>query len=190
VLSAVCQSATDIGTKAATHKAEDRLILATEWTVGAILLSALCLISHPSLLIHPLRAFAELFQPVFWPLLLAGGVLNVIAYYFFVRAFRFSDASLVAPLALVTPVFLLVTSPLIVAEHVSLLGSLGVIFTVLGAIALGLSEPGASRRISLLAFLGDPGVHSMGIAAALWSITANLDKLGVRASGHYYGLPF
>jgi drug/metabolite transporter (DMT)-like permease len=89
-LSALCQTATDIGTKAAIHEVEDRLILATEWTVGAILLSALCLISHPSLLIHPLRAFGELFQPGFWPLLLAGGVLNVIAYYFRPRvpAFR------------------------------------------------------------------------------------------------------
>jgi len=181
-LSALCQTVTDIGTKAATREAEERLILATEWTVGAVLLSILCVISHPALLIHPVEAFAELFRPNFWPLLLGAGALNVIAYYFFVRAFRLSDASLVAPLVLITPVFLLATSPLMVAELVSPLGALGVIFSVLGAVFLGLSEPGATRRTSLLAFLQDPGVHSMGVTAVLWSITANLDKLGVRAS--------
>ncbi|QXX76560.1 hypothetical protein MHY1_p00082 (plasmid) [Methylovirgula sp. HY1] len=181
-LSALCQTATDIGTKAATREVEDRLILAAEWTVGATLLFLLCLISYPALLMHPVEAFAELFRPDFWPLLLGAAALNVTAYYFFVRAFRLADASLVAPLVLVTPVLLLATSPLMVAETVSPLGAVGVIFSVLGAMFLGLSEPGATRRMSLLAFLKDPGVHSMGITAVLWSITANLDKLGVRAS--------
>ena len=181
-LSALCQTATDIGTKAATREAEERLILAAEWTVGAVLLSILCLISYPALLIHPVAAFTELFRSNFWPLLFGSAALNVTAYYFFVRAFRLSDASLVAPLVLVTPIFLLATSPLMVAESVSPMGALGVVFSVLGAIFLGLSEPGATRRMSFLAFLKDPGVHSMSITAVLWSITANLDKLGVQAS--------
>ena len=181
-LSALCQSATDIGTKAATREAEERLILATEWTVSAVVLSILCLIVYPALLIHPAAAFAGLFRPRFWPILLAGSSLNVAAYYFYVRAFRLSDASLVAPIVLVTPVFLLVTSPLMVGEHVSPVGAFGVIVSVFGSIFLALSEPGATRRLSLLAFLRDPGVHAMAITALLWSITANLDKLGVQAS--------
>ena len=181
-LSALCQSATDIGTKAATREAEERLILATEWTVSAIVLSILCLIGYPALLVHPAAAFAELFRPRFWPILLAGFSLNVAAYYFYVRAFRLSDASLVAPIVLVTPVFLLVTSPLMVGEHASSIGAIGVVVSVFGSIFLAFSEPGKTRRLSLLAFLRDPGVYAMGITALLWSITANLDKLGVQAS--------
>jgi len=182
LLSALCQSATDLGTKVATREAEERLILAAEWTVGAVLLSLLCFITYPTLLTQPGEAFAELFRPRFWPLLFADAALNVIAYYFFIRAFRLSDASLVAPLVLVTPVFLLVTSPLMVGERASLLGALGVIFSVLGAVLLALGEGGATRRLSLLGFLKDPGVHSMAVTAVLWSITSNLDKLGVQAS--------
>jgi len=182
LLTALCQTATDIGTKAATREAEERLILAAEWTVGAALLSILCLISHPALLFHPLAAIARLCSPGFWPLVFCSGVLNVVAYYFFVRAFRLADASLVAPLVLVTPVLLLVTSPLMVGEHVSSLGAGGVILSVVGAVILALSEPGVTRRTSLLAFLRDPGVRSMCVTAAIWSVTANLDKLGVQAS--------
>ncbi len=181
-LSALCQSVTDIGTKAATREAEERLILATEWTVSAVVLSILCLIAYPALLFHPASAFAEFFRPRFWPILLAGSSLNVAAYYFYVRAFRLSDASLVAPIVLVTPVFLLVTSPLMVGEHASSIGAVGVVVSVFGSIFLAFSEPGKTRRLSLLAFLRDPGVYAMGITAVLWSITANLDKLGVQAS--------
>lgn len=181
-LSALCQSATDIGTKAATREAEERLILATEWVVSAVVLSILCLIAYPALLIHPAAAFAELFRPRFWPILLAGSSLNVAAYYFYVRAFRLSDASLVAPIILVTPVFLLITSPMMVGEHASSIGVLGVVVSVFGSIFLAFSEPGKTRRLSLIAFLRDPGVYAMGITAVLWSITANLDKLGVQAS--------
>jgi hypothetical protein len=82
LLTALCQTATDIGTKAATREAEERLTLAAEWTVGAVLLSLLCLVWYPSILLQPAATFAALTRPDFWPLLLLDGVFNVIAYYF------------------------------------------------------------------------------------------------------------
>jgi hypothetical protein len=85
---ALCQTATDIGTKVATREAEERLTLAVQWTVGAVLLSFLCLVWYPSLLLQPAATFAALTRPGFWLLLLLDWVLNVIAYYLFVRAFR------------------------------------------------------------------------------------------------------
>jgi hypothetical protein len=39
LLMALCQTATDIATKVATREAEERLALAAQWTVGALLLS-------------------------------------------------------------------------------------------------------------------------------------------------------
>jgi drug/metabolite transporter (DMT)-like permease len=182
LLTALCQTATDIGTKAATREAEERLTLAAQWTVGAVFLSLLCLVWYPSILLQPAATFAALTRPGFWPLLLLDGVLNVIAYYFFVRAFRLSDASLVAPLMLVTPVLLLVTSPLILSEHVPPIGALGVVFAVLGSAFLGGSDPSASLHTSFIVFARDYGVRSMFVTAVIWSITSNLDKLGVRAS--------
>src|ERR1700731_145269 len=93
LLTAPCQTATDICTKAATREAEERLVLATHWAVGAALLWLLCLARLPALPFHPLETFAGLILPGFWPLLLLAGALNVIEYFFFVRALRLSDAS-------------------------------------------------------------------------------------------------
>ncbi len=182
LFTALCQSAADLGTKAATRAAAEPLILATQWSVGALLLIALCVAFHPALLLHPAEALAALVRPGFFGLVVVSGALNVVAYYFFIRAFRLSDASLVAPLALLTPVLMLVTSPLITQEQAPPLGALGVAVTVAGAGLLGATEPGASRRASLAALLRDPGARAMIATAAIWSVTANLDKLGVRAS--------
>ena len=107
VVTAFCQTATDIGTKAATREAEERLVVATQWCVGAVLLTALCLALHPELLLRPMSALSELTRGNFWPILFGSSVLNVVAYYFFVRAYRLSDASLAAPLLLITPVLML-----------------------------------------------------------------------------------
>jgi len=147
-----------------------------------VLLSLLCLVWYPSLLFQFSATFAVLTRPGFWLLLLLDGALNLIAYYFFVRAFRLSDASLVAPLILITPVLLLVTSPLMLSEHVSPLGAFGVIFAVVGSAFLGMSDRRESLLTSFIVLVRDPGARSMFITATVWSITSNLDKLGVRAS--------
>jgi drug/metabolite transporter (DMT)-like permease len=182
VLSAFCQTATDIGTKAATRETEERVVVATQWCVGAALLNVLCLALHPQLLLNPMSALQELTRGNFWPLLLGSSLLNVGAFYFFVRAYRLSDASLAAPLLLLTPVLMLVTSPILVGQRVSALGAAGVVLSVAGGFVLALSEPGARPRASLMTFIRDPGVRSMGLTAAIYSVTANMDKLGVEAS--------
>ena len=176
---ALFQTASDIGAKAATREAEERLILAAQWIAGGALLTLLCVAANPELLRRPLSDFLA---PGFWPTLFAGGLLNLVAYYFYVRAFRLSDASLVAPVILLTPVLLLVTSPLMLGEQVSPLGGVGVLFSVAGAAFLGRREKGAPLAASLGALASDPGARSMFVTAALWSVTANIDKLGVRAS--------
>jgi drug/metabolite transporter (DMT)-like permease len=181
-LTALCQSASDVGTKAATREAEERLILAAQWCAGALLLCLVCVVVHPQLLHRPIAVLRELTKPDFWPLVAASTTLNVAAYLLFVRAFRLAEASLVAPLMLLTPVLLLATSPIMVGERVSPLGGFGVVLSVVGAIILASSEPGSSPTASLKTFLRDEGVHAMSLTAAIWSVTANLDKLGLRAS--------
>lgn len=178
-LTALFQTGSDVGAKAATREAEERLILAVQWTAGGLLLTLVCLAANPELLRRPLSDFLA---PGFWPTLFAGGLLNLVAYYFYVRAFRLSDASLVAPVILLTPVLLLVTSPIMLGEQVSPQGAAGVAFSAVGATFLGRREGGAPLSAALNALTSDKGVRSMFVTAALWSVTANIDKLGVRAS--------
>ncbi len=149
LLTAVCQSVTDLGTKAATRQADDRAILAAQWGVGALLLTIACPIAYPGLLIAPVATLAALTQPNFLTLLAWSGALNVVAYAFYIRAFRLSDASLVAPLVLLTPVLMLVTSPIMTGERAPPMGMLGVLFTVLGVGLAGyplLRRPATPRR--------------------------------------------
>jgi drug/metabolite transporter (DMT)-like permease len=182
---AICQTATDLGSKAATREADDRAILLAQWGLSAIVLSVVTLIIYPELYAAPARVWPELVKPGFWPLLFWDSAINIVSYLFYIRAFRLADASLVAPLTLLTPVLMLVTSPIMLGEQTPPLGVVGVLFTVLG---VGLLDAGKTnhasgrRRLDFRLFIADPGARAMTATAALWSIGANIDKLGVLAS--------
>lgn len=126
------------------------------------------------------------FQSGFFPLLLLDGALNVLALYFQIRALRLSDASLVAPIQLLTPVILLFTSPLMIGQSIPPFGVVGVAVIVLGTYLMGVNKESRARTkifapLSLL--FADQGVRFMFVTAAIWGITANLDRMGVERSG-------
>jgi drug/metabolite transporter (DMT)-like permease len=181
LVTAICQSVTDLGTKAATQTADDRAILAAQWCAGAGLLIVACLVFYPTLLTAPGETLASLTKREFWKLLVWSGALNVVAYVLYIRAFRFSDASLVAPLVLLTPVLMLITSPLMTGEVAPPMGAFGVLFTVLGVGLLDADQE-SGRRFNFHVFARDRGARMMIGTAVIWSVTANIDKLGVRAS--------
>ncbi|QGM94950.1 EamA family transporter [Methylocystis rosea] len=181
LVTAICQSVTDLGTKAATRTADDRAILAAQWCAGAILLTVACVVFYPGLLSAPRETLASLTKPDFWTLLAWSGALNVVAYVLYIRAFRLSDASLVAPLVLLTPVLMLFTSPIMTGEHAPPMGLFGVLFTVLGVGLLDVDQE-SGRRFNFHVFARDKGARLMIGTAVIWSVTANIDKLGVRAS--------
>jgi drug/metabolite transporter (DMT)-like permease len=181
LLTALCQSVTDLGTKAATRAADDRAILATQWGGGAVLLLTACCVVHPGLLTAPLATLDALTQPGFAALLAWSGALNIVAYFFYIRGFRLSDASLVAPLVLLTPVLMLVTSPIMTGEQAPPIGMVGVLLTVIGVGLLD-ADRAKGKRFNFAVFAKDVGARYMIATAAIWSVTANLDKLGVKAS--------
>lgn len=181
LVAAVCQTATDIGTKASTRGCDDATSLLAQWGLSAALVTAACLFVHPGLLGAPATTLAALTKPGFWPLLFWDSAINIVAYLFYFRAFRLADASLVAPLVLLTPLLMLVTSPLMLGESVPPAGAIGVVFTVVGVGLLDAGEkPG--RRLNFVTFLRNPGARAMLTTAALWSIAANIDRMGVLAS--------
>jgi drug/metabolite transporter (DMT)-like permease len=181
LVTALCQSVTDLGTKAATRRADDRAILAAQWTIGAALLIFACLISYPGFLTAPAVTLAGLTQPGFWTCLAWAGLLGVVAFTLYIHALRLADASLVAPLVLLTPVLMLVTSPIMTGEQAPLMGVVGVLFTVLGVGLLDANQSNG-KRFNFMVFARNRGARYMLVTAAIWSLTANLDKLGVKAS--------
>ena len=119
-------------------------------------------------------------QPGFWVALLIGGSLNILAFTLYVRALKLADLSLTVPLVTLTPLFLLVTSPLIVQEWPTGADGLGVGLLVVGSYVLNLGAD-KTRGIwaPLLAMAHNPGSRLMLCVAFIWSITSNFDKIGV-----------
>ncbi len=179
---AAATSATDIATKVSVQKLDASSLLALNWITSASILTALALICYPGLITSPNVTLSGMTRDGFWRLLFADGALNAIAAYFYIRAFREADASLVAPLMSLTPILLLVTSPLMLGEIVPPIGALGILLAVVGSYRLGELDGRAGVLQPFKALGRNRGVRSMLVAVAIWSVTSNLDKMGVIAS--------
>ena len=180
LFAALCQSLTDITTKLAVDYAHDEEILATQWVSGAIILIIFSLFSYPSFLIHPIDTSNALLRVDFFKLLLFSAIINIIAYSFYIIALRASQASLIIPLVLITPIFMLFTSPLMLGENTPPIGIIGVILILVG---LGIFDKNFYKiDKNFFIVLKYPGAVAMLIAASLWSVTSNIDKLGLKNS--------
>ena len=136
-------------------------------------------------LLLPLAAVvvgAPSFDRTFW--LAAGGSLaiNAVTSILYMRALALSPLSLVAPIVTLTPVFLLITSPLINREFPSLLGIIGVLVSVVGAYFLNAGERTHGWFAPFTALVRDRGSRAMLLVALMWSVSAPLDKVAVQHS--------
>lgn len=68
----------------------------------------------------------------FWTAFSATVILNVISQNIFVRALKLTDASLVAPLRLLTPSIVILTGFLILGEIPTIIGGAGIFVTIFG----------------------------------------------------------
>ncbi len=122
----------------------------------------------------------------FWLALCVGGSLNVLATLLYIEAIKSSDLSITLPLLSFTPVFLLVTSPLLVSEYVSTIGGLGVVAIFAGAYILNVSEIRSGYLKPIHALLRERGPRLMLAVAAVWSVAANMDKIGVQETNPFF----
>ena len=173
LFAALCQSLTDITTKLAVDHAYDEEILATQWISGATILIIVSLFSYPNLILHPFNTSHTLLGENFFKLLLFSSILNIVAYSFYIIALRLAQASLIIPLVLITPIFMLFTSPIMLGENTPPIGIIGVILILIG---LGIFDK------NFFIVLKKPGALAMLAAAILWSLTSNIDKLGLKNS--------
>ncbi|HDQ40186.1 MAG TPA: EamA family transporter [Desulfonatronum sp.] len=113
-------------------------------------------------------------------LALSCGVgLNLVAVPLYMRAIKASDLSLTLPMLTFTPLFMLGTSRLMLGEFPDLWGGLGMILIMAGAYAMYIGREGPGILAPIQALWREPGPRIMLFVALLWSISANLDKIGV-----------
>lgn len=118
----------------------------------------------------------------FYHSLIAGGVLNGITLILYMRAIRLSDLSVTIPMITFTPLFLLVTSPVMLGEIPSPKGIFGVLLIVFGSYMLNIRQRGKGLLEPFRALLVEPGPRLMLLVAFIWSFTSNIDKIGVQNS--------
>ncbi|WP_293351958.1 MULTISPECIES: DMT family transporter [unclassified Microcoleus] len=124
----------------------------------------------------------------FWIALLIGGSINAVTAVLYIKAIKVSDLSLTVPLVALTPLFMLLTSPLIVGEYPNFFDCIGILLIVAGSYLLNIKEKSQGYLAPFKALLKEPGPKFMLIVAFLWSITSNFDKIGVQNSSPIFWL--
>ena len=124
----------------------------------------------------------------FWIALLIGGSINAVTALLYIKAIKVSDLSLTVPLVALTPLFMLLTSPLIVGEYPKFFDYIGILLIVAGSYLLNIKEKSQGYLAPFKALVNEPGPKFMLIVAFLWSITSNFDKIGVKNSSPIFWL--
>lgn len=129
-------------------------------------------------------------DPVFYPLLLLNTGIGVLGTIFYMKALNVGDISLVDPISALSPLLLLITTPLIVNEFPSPLGLVGVMIIVCGVYLLKLQKVTGSDTFSkdtvLSPFYGivnEPATKYIVLMILVYSISAPVDKIIIEASG-------
>ncbi len=120
--------------------------------------------------------------------LLIGGSINAVTAVLYIKAIKVSDLSLTVPLVALTPLFMLLTSPLIVGEYPNFFDCIGILLIVTGSYLLNIKKKSQGYLAPFKALLKEPGPKFMLIVAFLWSITSNFDKIGVKNSSPIFWL--
>lgn len=118
----------------------------------------------------------------FFLVLLIAGIVDSVTTILYMKAIKHSDLSLSIPMLTFTPLFLLITSPIMLGEFPGLKGILGITFIVVGSYILNISEKEKGYLIPFQVLFREKGSKLMLIVAFIWGITSNLDKIGIKYS--------
>lgn len=137
------------------------------------------------LIYSSVRGFPSLGK-YFLPALIGTVIINVITATIYYKALRTSDISLILPMIAFTPVFLIFTSPLILGEHPSTKGIIGILFIVAGSYLLHLDKKKHGFFGPIKSIFTHKGTLLMFVVAVLWSVSLNFDKMQVMNSDPYF----
>lgn len=120
-------------------------------------------------------------EPAYLYAIVPMGIAVAVATILIARAYRLSDVSVVSPMFATGPMLTVITAFLILGEQPTLPAIAGVVLISVGAYLL--KAEGTGDRIAPLRRLAsDRGVQLIVIVVIIYSITATIDKIGLRAS--------
>ncbi len=121
-------------------------------------------------------------SPDFWWAWGVSLAVNVLAWPLFVRAIQLSDISLVMPLVAFTPVFILGVEFVLLGEFPQGPGLWGILLIVVGAYVLNLERGASGLFDPIRSIAKNRGALYMLGVAAIWSISATVEKVAVVSS--------
>lgn len=122
----------------------------------------------------------------FWYVLIFIAIFDTLTSLFYMRALKVAPLSHTLPILALTPVFMLLTSPIINRETPPLLAILGILLSALGIYIFGLSRDHTGFFAPFRALWQNEGTRLMFFVAATWSISGPLDKVAVLHSNPYF----
>ena len=176
-LTAIFESFKDVASKLSLKSVD-------EYIVSFCLISFQLPLLFLVLLINPLPEI----KPNFLPALLFGSILNLFSFLMYIKAIKLADLSLTVPLITLSTLFFLITSPIIVHEYPSPINALGMGTIVLGSYILNFNQTKQGFFAPLKFMWKQKGCQLMLVVALIWSITANIDKVGVLNSSPVFWL--
>lgn len=124
----------------------------------------------------------------FWTALITALPLEITALILYIKALKESPLSLTIPFLAFTPVFLILTSFLILGELPDKSGAAGVIFITVGAYTLNLHATKKGILKPFKAIAREKGSLLMLIVSFIYSITSSLGKLAIlHSSPTFFG---
>lgn len=117
----------------------------------------------------------------FWWSNTATAVLNVIALIILMKALKIGELSLTIPFLAFTPIFLILTSSLMLGELPNSVGILGITTIVGGAYLLEMKKNGGILG-PWKAFKSNKAAQLVLLVAFIYAISSNLDKIAVQNS--------
>ncbi|MEW5894750.1 MAG: DMT family transporter [Candidatus Omnitrophota bacterium] len=120
--------------------------------------------------------------PAFWPAAVITTCILTVSSLLFFRAIQISDLSLSVPMLAFTPMFLLISSPLIVKEFPDPLGIVGIVLIVIGSYILNFGRKDQGLLEPFRYLFKNKGSRMVLLVAVLYSIGGNIDKIGILQS--------
>lgn len=119
---------------------------------------------------------------IFWLNVFLLVPLEIIALILYIQALKLSPLSLTIPFLSFTPVFLIVTSFLILGEQPDISGLLGILLVTLGGYLLNYHTISRGVLEPLRCITKEKGCLLMMVVAFIYSITSNLGKAAIQHS--------
>ena len=122
---------------------------------------------------------------VYWVAFI-NGIILLVSTYLMVKAIHNGDLSSSMPMLSFTPLFLVVNSYLFLGELPTLHGFIGIVLIVLGAFIINVKDFRNGFTAPFRSLVINKGSLYCIIVAFMWSITANLFKIGILGSNPVY----